>query len=155
MGSLAYVSRVQVQRVAGPLQQATLPGEAAAVTYGVHGALARLQGVDLAATEPHAGTLDHVVAAAGGSLAGAFQDALEARGVTLQPGDLTAEIEGEIERDARGVLMIKRIRARYSLHVAKHQQGIVDRALAVHVDACSVARTLRGCVAVGTSVVYR
>lgn len=65
MSEVAYVSTVTIERVKGPLRRAQLPAEPAPVWFGVHGAVARHYGVP-AATEPHATTLDYVVAAAAG-----------------------------------------------------------------------------------------
>lgn len=66
MGNVAYTSRVRIERVRGPLRRAFLPAEPAAVLFGVHGAVAEHYGVNVAEHEPHATTLDYIVAAAGG-----------------------------------------------------------------------------------------
>lgn len=66
MADAVYHSRVTVRRLGGPLRAASLPAERQPVLFGVHGAIAQHYGVDLARTEPHATTLDYVVAAAGG-----------------------------------------------------------------------------------------
>ncbi len=54
MPEVAYVSRVKVEPVAGKVRRAFLPAEGESVLFGVHG------------EEPHATTLDYLVAAAGG-----------------------------------------------------------------------------------------
>ena len=66
MGNVAYTSRVRVERVRGPLRRAFLPAEPAPVLFGVHGAVAEHYGVNPAEHEPHATTLDYIVASAGG-----------------------------------------------------------------------------------------
>jgi hypothetical protein len=66
MPPVAYTSKVTIRRLGGPLRAATLPAEPAPVYFGVHGAIAAHYGVDMSRTEPHAATLDYVVAAAGG-----------------------------------------------------------------------------------------
>lgn len=66
MGNVAYTSRVRIERVRGPLRRAFLPAEPAPVLFGVHGAVAEHYGVNIAEHEPHATTLDYIVAAAGG-----------------------------------------------------------------------------------------
>ena len=66
MGDVTYTSRVRIERVRGPLRRAFLPAEPAPVLFGVHGAVATHYGVDIKEHEPHATTLDYVVAAAGG-----------------------------------------------------------------------------------------
>ncbi len=61
-----YTSRVRVERIRGPLRRAHLPAEESPVLFGVHSEIAGHYGVDPAAFEPHATTLDYVVAATGG-----------------------------------------------------------------------------------------
>jgi hypothetical protein len=67
VSNIAYVSNVRIERRAGPLRVAHLPGEAQPVIFSVHGAIAEHYKVDPAKLgESHAATLDYVVAAAGG-----------------------------------------------------------------------------------------
>ena len=66
MTEVAYVSQVRIERLKGPLRLAHLPAEPEPVRFGVHGAVAEHYGVSPEISEPHATTLDYVVAAAGG-----------------------------------------------------------------------------------------
>jgi hypothetical protein len=66
VSDVAYRSEVRVERVKGPLRRAFLPGETAPVVFGVHGAVAEHYGRAPGTFEPHATTLDYVVAAAAG-----------------------------------------------------------------------------------------
>jgi hypothetical protein len=67
MSEIDYVSNVYIERIKGPFRIAKLPGEASPVKFSVHGPVAKHYGVDEAKLgEPHATTLDYVVAAAGG-----------------------------------------------------------------------------------------
>ncbi len=66
MSEVVYQSRVQIERVGGPVRKAMIPGETEPVTFGVHGAIAEHYGVDITRFEPRATTIDYVVAAAGG-----------------------------------------------------------------------------------------
>jgi hypothetical protein len=66
MPEVVYRSEVKIERLKGPLRRATLPGETAPVLFGVHGAVAEHYGRAPGTFEPHATTLDHVVAATGG-----------------------------------------------------------------------------------------
>jgi hypothetical protein len=66
VSEVKYVSRVKVERVEGRVRRAYLPAEGEPVVYGVHSEVAEHYGVEPGAEEPHATTLDHVVAAAGG-----------------------------------------------------------------------------------------
>jgi hypothetical protein len=66
VSEVAYRSEVRVERVKGPVRRAFLPGETAPVVFGVHGAVAEHYGRAPGTFEPHATTLDYVVAAAAG-----------------------------------------------------------------------------------------
>jgi hypothetical protein len=66
MSDVAYVSKVRIERVKGPLRRAYLPAEPEPVLFGVHGAVAKHYGVTMEEREAHATTLDYVVAAATG-----------------------------------------------------------------------------------------
>ena len=63
---VVYRSRVRIERVKGPLRRAYLPMEAQPTLFGVHSEVAQHYGVDPAVHEPHATTLDYIVAAAAG-----------------------------------------------------------------------------------------
>ena len=64
--NVVYVSNVRIEREKGPLRRAYLPAEENPVLFGVHSEIAKHYKVDPAAIEPHATTLDFVVAAAAG-----------------------------------------------------------------------------------------
>ncbi|MBI2401497.1 MAG: hypothetical protein HYW52_08400 [Gemmatimonadetes bacterium] len=66
MADVVYRSQVKIERVKGPLRRAYLPVEARPVMFGVHGVVAEHYKVAPGALEPHATTLDYVVAAAAG-----------------------------------------------------------------------------------------
>ncbi len=66
MSEVTYVSHVRIEREAGPSRLAYLPAEHEPVRFGVHGAVAKHYGVSPEIAEPHATTLDYIVAAAGG-----------------------------------------------------------------------------------------
>jgi hypothetical protein len=66
MPDVVYRSEVRVERIQGPLRRAEIPGEAQPVTFGVHGAIAEHYGRAPGSYEPHATTIDYVVAAATG-----------------------------------------------------------------------------------------
>ena len=66
MTKVAYISHVRIERERGPLRFAYLPAEPQPVSFGVRGAVAEHYGVSPDVSEPHATTLDYVVAAAGG-----------------------------------------------------------------------------------------
>jgi len=64
---------------------------------------------------------------------------------------LTSKATGEIEKDGR-VLVIKRIHVTYHLKLDPAQRETAERAHALHVDFCPVARTIRDCVAITTEL---
>ena len=67
MSEVAYVSKVRIERKAGPIRMAYLPGESQPVVFSVHGAIAEHYKVDPAKlTESHASTIDYVIAATAG-----------------------------------------------------------------------------------------
>lgn len=66
MSDVVYRSQVRVEIVKGPLRRAYLPAEDQPVLFGVHSEVASHYGVDPQVNEPHATTLDYVVAAAAG-----------------------------------------------------------------------------------------
>jgi hypothetical protein len=64
--AVVYRSHVRIERVKGPLRRAHLPAESEPVFFGVHSQIAEHYGTDLNVHEPHAATLDYLVAAAAG-----------------------------------------------------------------------------------------
>ncbi len=66
MSLVVYRSEVRIERVKGPVRKAYLPAEATPVVFGVHGAIAEHYKVPPAGLEPHATTLDYIIAAAAG-----------------------------------------------------------------------------------------
>jgi hypothetical protein len=67
MSEVVYRSEIRVERIKGPLRRARLPSEAQPVLFGVHGAVAEhyFKGAP-PAVEPHATTLDYIVASTAG-----------------------------------------------------------------------------------------
>ena len=66
MGETIYVSEVRLERVRGPLRLAYLPAERTPVTFGTHGPIARHYGIQGEVADPHATTIDYLVASAAG-----------------------------------------------------------------------------------------
>jgi hypothetical protein len=67
MGSkVVYVSEVKIERDRGTIRRAWLPSEDEPVIFSVHSGIARHYRVNPAEIEPHAATLDYLVAATGG-----------------------------------------------------------------------------------------
>jgi hypothetical protein len=67
VSEIAYVSKVHIERKAGPLRIANLPGESQPVLFSVHGAIAKHYKVDPSLIlESHASTIDYTIAATAG-----------------------------------------------------------------------------------------
>ena len=66
MSEVVYRSEVRIERVKGPVRKAYLPAESEPVIFGVHGAIAKHYKAPSNVAEPHAATLDYIVAAAAG-----------------------------------------------------------------------------------------
>jgi len=66
MSEVVYRSKVRVERNRGPLRRAKLPAETQPVLFGVHSEVAEHYRARPGSYEPHATTLDYVVAAAAG-----------------------------------------------------------------------------------------
>ena len=66
MGEVVYRSEATIERISGPLRRARLPGETQPVMFGVHGEIAEHYGRAPGTYEPHAATIDYVVAATAG-----------------------------------------------------------------------------------------
>ena len=66
MSDVVYTSKVRIERVKGPLRRAYLPVEESPALFGVHSEIAEHYKVDPNIHQPHATTLDYVVAATGG-----------------------------------------------------------------------------------------
>jgi len=64
---------------------------------------------------------------------------------------LTSEARGEIEKEDK-VLVIKRIHVTYHLKTAPENRETVERVHGFHADYCPVAKTIRGCVDITTSL---
>jgi hypothetical protein len=66
MAEVTYFSKVRVEPVKGKIRRAYLPAVEEPVMFGVHSEVAEHYGVSPDVEEPHASTLDYMVAAAGG-----------------------------------------------------------------------------------------
>ena len=64
--AVAYFSRIRVEPVEGKIRRAHLPAVEEPVIFGVHSEVAEHYGVSPDVEDPHASTLDYLVAAAGG-----------------------------------------------------------------------------------------
>jgi hypothetical protein len=66
MSAVVYRPEIRIERFAGSVRKAQLPAESAPTWFGTHGAIAAHYGRAPGTYEPHATTIDHVIAATGG-----------------------------------------------------------------------------------------
>lgn len=66
MAEVAYRSEIRLERGAAGVRRAFLPAEKEPALFGVHGAVAAHYGRAPGSYEPHATTIDYLVAAAAG-----------------------------------------------------------------------------------------
>ncbi|NCF66406.1 MAG: OsmC family protein [Anaerolineaceae bacterium] len=84
-------------------------------------------------------------------MTGTFGGALEAREIPTGEGLLFSEATGEVELEEK-VMVIRRIHVRYHLKIDPAKREVAERVLGFHADYCPVARTIRDCVAITTSL---
>jgi uncharacterized OsmC-like protein len=153
MSEVVYRSHVRIERVKGPVRRAYLPAETKPVIFGVHGAVAEHYKVPPAVLEPHATTLDYIVAAAAGWLTGTFGGALEARQIDASNERLVSETVGEVELEDH-VLVIRRIHVVLKLKAEESQRETAIRVHGFYADKCPVYRTLKQAIAITTELVF-
>ncbi len=66
MAEIAYRSEIVIEREPGSIRRAHLPAEPNPVVFGTHGAVASHYGRAPGTYQPHATTIDYLVAATGG-----------------------------------------------------------------------------------------
>jgi uncharacterized OsmC-like protein len=71
----------------------------------------------------------------------------------LEEGDLVSDVRGLIAKDGK-VLVIRRIEVTYHLKLDDEHRPTAERVLEFHADYCPVARTLKGCVEIETSLEF-
>lgn len=152
MTAPTYVSKVKIEHLGVPNNRATLPPNNETVLFGVHNEIAEHYKVPPESFEPHAATLDYIIASAGGCLTGTFGGALTVRGVVLGEQGLTADVRGDIEREDDNVLVIKRIHVVYHLSTSAEHKDKVIRAYDVHAPKCPVYRSLTPTIAITTEL---
>jgi uncharacterized OsmC-like protein len=149
VADVSYVSRVRVEPVKGRVRRAYVPAEEEPVLFGVHDEVAEHYGVEPGAEEPHASTLDYVVAAAGGWLLGTFRGALAARQVSFE--GLRGETVGEVETEGK-VLVIRRIKQLFHLTAGEEDWATIERVLEVYADSCPVARSIKNSIEISSEL---
>jgi uncharacterized OsmC-like protein len=139
-----YRSRVTVRSGGGPDKLVRLPGEVEEIRMGAHGVIAERLGAP-ADLQPHATTLDYVVAAAAACLSGTFARALAVRGIASDPTVYRSEAIGDVH-DRDGVLVLERIEIHHTLSLSPEELPVAERVHAVYERGCAVSRSIGGAV---------
>jgi organic hydroperoxide reductase OsmC/OhrA len=142
MADVTYVSHVKLEPAEGKIRWAYIPAEGEPIPFGVHSEVAEHYGVSAEEEEPHATTLDYLVAAAGGWLLGTFKGALAARQVSFEEDSLYADTIGEVETENK-VLVLKRIKQTLHLRAEEKDRETIERVVEVYEDGCPVARSIK------------
>jgi uncharacterized OsmC-like protein len=150
--STAYTSKVRIEHLVVPNNRAFLPVEKDPVLFGVHDEIAEHYKLAPDTFEPHAATLDYIIAATGGCLTGTFGGALAGRRVILGERGLTADVTGEIELESDNVLIIKKIHVLYHLSTTGEFKEKVLRAYDIHAPKCPVYRSLTPGITITTEL---
>ena len=75
-------------------------------------------------------------------MTGTLSGALAARGIAAVPGKLETDVEGEIVKADRTIL-VSRVRLSYHLKVPKGQREVAERAVAIHEQGCPIYQSLQ------------
>jgi uncharacterized OsmC-like protein len=142
MADVTYVSHVKLEPAEGKIRWAYIPAEGEPIPFGVHSEVAEHYGVSADEEEPHATTLDYLVAAAGGWLLGTFRGALAARQVSFDRDSLYADTVGEVETENK-VLVLKRIKQTLHLSAEEKDRETIERVVEVYEDSCPVAASIK------------
>ncbi len=78
-------------------------------------------------------------------MTGAFAGALVARGIDVAPGELTTEVEGDIEK-TENTIKISEIRVKYMITVPKEKINVANRALTVHPAGCPAHESVKDAI---------
>jgi uncharacterized OsmC-like protein len=142
MGRLAHVSKVKIHKEAGnsKIKRIQIDGFPEVSRMGVHGGIAEF--FKVTPDEPRASTLDYVVAAVGGCMAGTIAGALEGRGLRADPEKLEVVAEGRME-EIDGKLLLTHVDVTYRMKIPKEQRAATERALEHHEGRCPVSESVK------------
>jgi len=142
MARMLQVSKTRVQKEPGnsKIKKIEFEGFPGSVRMGIHGGIAQFFG--LKPDEPLPSTLDYVVAAVSGCLAGTVAGVLEARSLPSDLDHLQTRAEGRIE-EVDGKMLLTHISVHYRMKVAKEKRPNVEKALQGHEDRCPVSASIR------------
>src|SRR5271170_5417300 len=151
---VVYSSHVRVEARPGGIKLVSLPAEPAPVPMGMHGAIAAHYKMAEGTFTPHASTLDYVVGATAGCLAGTLGRALAIRKIPVAEGRLQVEAVGELEADD-GVLVIRRIRVVAHLKADASHHEVAEEVASSYAIRCPVYRSLHQAIDITTELDFQ
>jgi organic hydroperoxide reductase OsmC/OhrA len=86
-------------------------------------------------------------------MTGTYGSALAARKIVTD-GKLTGEVRGEVESDADGVLVVRRIHVELVLRAPEEARKTAERVLGIYANSCPLYRTTRGCIELTSSLTF-
>lgn len=123
------------------------------VFMGMHGSVAEHYGVAPSDFEPHATSLDYLVAAVGSCLTGTLSGMLNRLGQQTTAGQFSAIARGRLVVEQH-VLRVAAIEMSYSLRLDDTADAAkVQRAHDRHQAHCPVAKSIAGSIAITTGLV--
>ena len=142
MAKLIHLSKVKIHKEAKKkkIKVAQFEGFPGSVRMGLHGGVA--EHFKIQPEEPLPTTLDYVVAAIGGCMAGTAAGVLEARGVNADPPNFQVEAEGRIE-EVDGKMLLTHVTLKYRMKIPKNKRVSIEKALASHESLCAVSESVR------------
>ena len=152
MSDLIHTSCTKIVKMAGPVREAFIEDFKEPVMFGVHGKIAAFYGVKPEKEYP--ATLDCMIGAIGGWLTGTFAKTLEVRGIIVAPGELTAEVAGDIKKVEK-TIRISDIRVKYFLAIPKDKREEANRALDVHPAGCPAHESVKDSINISISAEFK
>jgi uncharacterized OsmC-like protein len=147
-----YEAEVSARAPGGPDKHVRFAVDSSEAVMGMSGSLAEFYGAEAGTFTPRPSTLDYVVGALTGCLLGTFRRALAARDITVTGAELTAEGVGQVVIEA-GVPVLRNVTVRYRLSApADADRAVIERAHAVHHQACAVSRSLQAAIEISTEL---
>jgi uncharacterized OsmC-like protein len=121
---------------------------------GMHGAIAKHYKLAEGSFTPHASTLDYVVGATAGCLAGTLGRALTIGKIPVGQDRLQVEAVGELEAD-EGVLVIRRIRVVAHLKADASHSEAAEQIISSYALKCPVYRSLHQSIDITTELDFQ
>jgi uncharacterized OsmC-like protein len=152
--AVVYRSEVRAVPSTGGIKMITLPVESAPVPMGMHGGIAAHYKLAEGTFTPRAATLDYLVGATAGCLAGTLARALRVREINSDAEHLQLDAVGEHEAED-GVLVLKRIHVVAHLRAPADKREAAERAFGVFASKCPVHQSIQKAIAVTTELDFQ